>query len=348
MGVPCLYDINNKENEPRTGNSATVDSKNLDEKRNETPFLLRAPLTPAATRVPRIRMNNGQEIPAFGLGTSKSNSGEVKQAVRDAIDAGYRHIDCAFSHLNEAEIGAAIKEKIDQGIVKRSDLFVVSKLWNTFHQPDQVEAGLRMSLEALGLEYLDLFLIHWPKEFKVGGDRFPIVTRDENGKMVFSDVDICVTWKAMEQLVHKGLVKSIGVANFNGRQLVRILSNATIRPSVNQIEIHPFVKQKKLVDFCRDNDIVVTASSPLKESERHWEKEPTFLQIPNLLEVSKKYKKSVAQIILRWTIQRGIVVIPKSVNRSRIIENLNIFDFYMTEEDMDDIFGSRSRCNSMS
>lgn len=146
----------------------------------------------------------------------------------------------------------------------------MSKLWNTFYHPDHVEEGVRKSLDALGLEYLDLYLIHWPTGFKEGGDRFPIVNRDQNGKIVFSDVDICETWKAMEKLVHSGLVKSIGVSNFNRRQMVRLLANATIRPAVNQIDVHPFIKQKRLVEFCKDNAILITAHSPLRSPDRHW------------------------------------------------------------------------------
>lgn len=292
--------------------------------------------------------------------------------VEDAIDAGYRHIDCAFSHLNESEIGEAIKEKICQGVVKRGDLFIASKLWNTFHHPDQVEKGVRRSLDALGLEYLDIYLIHWPKEFSEGGNRFPIVTRDTNGKVVFSDADICDTWKAMEQLVRRGLVKSIGVSNFNQKQLVRLLSCVTIRPAVIRTEILPYTRYRNLVNFCRDNGIVVTAYSSLTPSDsqlqvpficlyyisladllsfKHWkfilnrEKEPTYLDVRKLLGVSKKYDKSVAQVILRWTIQKGMVVIPKSADNSKLAENLNIFDFYLTEEEMDNVFETNSNIN---
>lgn len=195
----------------------------------------------------------------------QSKPGEVFQAVRDAIDAGYRHIDCAYNYLNEAEVGTGIKSKIDQGIVKREDLFVCSKLWNTFHRPDLVEPALQNSLKDLQLSYLDLYLIHFPTAFQEGGDRYP---KDEQGKVVFSNVDFCDTWKAMEELVHKGLVKSIGISNFNSKQMERILACASIPPAVNQIEVHPYMSQTKLVEFCKAKNVAVTAYSPLRSQDR--------------------------------------------------------------------------------
>lgn len=195
----------------------------------------------------------------------QSKPGEVTQAVQDAIDTGYRHIDCAFNYLNEAEVGAGIKSKVDQGVVERGDLFVCSKLWNTFHQPDLVETALKSSLKDLQLEYLDLYLIHFPTAFQEGGDRYP---RDDQGKVIFSDVEICDTWKAMEELVRKGLVKTIGVSNFNSEQLDRVLKCATIPPAMNQIEMHPYLNQRKLVEFCKARNVAVTAYSPLRSQDR--------------------------------------------------------------------------------
>ncbi|KAB0794457.1 hypothetical protein PPYR_11296 [Photinus pyralis] len=170
-----------------------------------------------------VKLNNGLEIPIFGLGTWKSNPGEVTQAVEDAIDAGYRHIDCAFIYQNEKEIGVALAKKFKEGKIKREDIFVTSKLWNAFHSPHLVEGALRQSLQNLGLDYLDLYLIHWPIGFKEGGELFPI---DADGKMQFSNVDYVDTWRAMEKLVQQGLVKSIGLSNFNKRQIEDILKVA--------------------------------------------------------------------------------------------------------------------------
>lgn len=158
----------------------------------------------------------------------------MTQSVKDAIDIGYRHIDCAHVYGNEKEVGIAIKEKITQNIVKRQDLFITSKLWNTFHKPDLVESAIKTSLSDLGLEYLDLYLIHWPVAFKEGDDLFP---QNPDGSPSFSDADYVDTWKAMESLVNKGLTKNIGISNFNSEQVERILKICTIKPVTNQVNI---------------------------------------------------------------------------------------------------------------
>jgi len=287
----------------------------------------------SSPKVPTLKMNNGKEIPMFGLGTWKSAAGEVNKTVQDAIDVGYRHIDCALAYSNEHEVGAAIETKIKQGIVKREDLFVTSKLWNTHHRSDLVIQGCKQSLKDLKLDYLDLYLVHWPMAFKEDGDLFP---RNENGDIIFSDVDYLDTWKEMEKLVSLGLVKTIGLSNFNSQQIQRVLDNCTIKPAMLQVETHPYWNQTKLVDFCKSKGIAVTAYSPFGSPDRPWAKpeDPKLLDDIKLGELAKKYGKSPAQLVLRWLIQRGIVTIPKTVNKNRLAENLNIFDFTLSDEDM--------------
>ncbi|KAL0131927.1 hypothetical protein PUN28_000005 [Cardiocondyla obscurior] len=182
--------------------------------------------------VPKVKFYNGYEVPIFGLGTWKSKPGEVTQAVKDAIDIGYRHIDCAHIYGNEKEVGAAIDAKIKKGVVKREDLFITSKLWNTFHSPHLVEPAVKKTLANLGLDYLDLYLIHWPFGYKEDGELFPT---NPDGSVALSDVDYLDTWKAMESVLSKGFTKNIGVSNFNSEQITRILENATVKPVTNQV-----------------------------------------------------------------------------------------------------------------
>lgn len=284
-------------------------------------------------KVPNVILNNGKLMPALGLGTWKSKPGEVTQAVKDAIDAGYRHIDCALYYLNEEEVGAGIKAKISEGVVKREDLFITSKLWCNLMRPDLVEPTIKKSLGYLGVDYLDLYLIHWPTAFKQGDVYTPI---GPDGKTIYGDVDYVDTWKAFEELYRKGLTRSIGVSNFNKRQLTRILENATVKPVTDQVECHPYLNQKKLTAFCKSHDIVVTAYSPLGSPDRPWAKptDPILVKDPRILEIAAKYSKSPAQVILRYLHQIGVVPIPKSVTKSRIAENLDIFNFKLDANDV--------------
>ncbi|XP_050514137.1 aldo-keto reductase family 1 member B1 [Diabrotica virgifera virgifera] len=284
-------------------------------------------------QVPTVKFNNGNEIPIFGLGTWKSKPGEVAQAVKDAIDIGYRHIDCAFVYGNEKEVGEALAAKFADGTVKREDIFITSKLWNTYHRPDLVEKCLQQTLSNLGIQYLDLYLIHWPMAYKEDLDIFP---RREDGSIIFSDVDYVDTWKEMEKVQQKGLVKSIGVSNFNEKQIERVLKIAKIKPVNNQVECHPYLNQKKLIDFCRSKDITVTAYSPLGSPDRPFAKpgDVELLHDPKLKDLAAKHNKSPAQILLRFQVERGVIVIPKSVNKGRLEQNIDIFDFSLSKEDL--------------
>lgn len=246
---------------------------------------------------------------------------------------GYRHIDCAHVYGNEDEVGTAVKAKIDDGTVTREDIFITSKLWNTFHRPDLVRGACETTLKNLKLAYVDLYLIHWPMAYKEGADLFP---KNDDSTTAYSDVDYVDTWKEMEKLVEDGLVKSIGLSNFNAKQVERVLAVAKVKPVMNQVECHPYLAQRKLGAFCRDRGIEITSYSPLGSPARPWvtDADPVLLDDPVFADLATKHNKSRAQIALRWQIQRGHVVIPKSTNPTRIAENFNIFDFTLSEEDM--------------
>lgn len=290
-----------------------------------------------------IKFSNSLEFPMVGLGTFRTSEDKegFKKALKYALKIGYRHIDGAWLYKNEEAIGEAVSEAIQEsnGQLKRSDIFYVSKCWNTFHSRDEVKKTLNDSLNKLGFDYIDLYLIHWPMGFKEGtGEPFPRDPANPETRL-YSDVHYLETYQGLEDLVREGKVKSIGVSNFNISQLQEILNNCEIKPVNNQIELSPYLHNDKLVDFCQKNDIVVSAYGPVGAGSQTTDRPdlPILLENPTILYLSKKHNKTPAQICLRWAIQRNIVVLPKSITPSRILENAQIFDFTLSHEDMNKI-----------
>jgi len=277
-------------------------------------------------------------MPLFGLGTYKSTeTDDIYTATKIALESGYRLIDTAYFYENEAEIGRALKDKIESGDLKREEVFIVTKLWCIHHDPKHVEAACRRSLKNLGLDYIDLYLMHTPIGYE---HREPeeLLPKDPEGKLAFSDVDYLDTYKAMEKLVDLGLAKSIGVSNFNSEQITRVLGNCRIKPVTNQVECSPSLNQKKLIEFCKARDIVITAYSPLSrpyryEADKSMPK-PALLD-PRVEEMGKKYNKTPAQVVLRYLVHLGTIPIPKSSNEGRIKQNIDIFDFELSSGDIE-------------
>jgi len=290
--------------------------------------------------IPNITMSNGTTIPQFGLGTWKSKPGEVEAAVKAAIDCGYRHIDCALVYGNENEVGAAIAAKIAEGVVTRKDLFITSKVWNTFHSKSKVMVCLKQTLESLRVDAVDLLLVHWPMGLDESDDK-ELFPKSADGKFMYSDVDFSETWEGMEEAYELGLAKAIGISNFNSKQIEQLLEKAKVAPMMHQFEVHPYFNNEKLINFCHSKGIPVTAYSPLGSPDRPWAKpdDPVLLQDPAVLAIASKHGKSSAQVLIRFAIQRGIVVIPKSVTPSRIASNMEVFDFELSADDMKTIMG---------
>lgn len=246
-----------------------------------------------------IQLANGVKMPLLGLGVFKANGPDTQQAVKWALEAGYRSIDTAAIYGNETEVGNALKECK----VPREHLFITTKVWNTDQGYDTTIKAFEKSLKKLQLTYLDLYLIHWPVQDKY--------------------VD---TWRALEMLYNEGKIKAIGVCNFQPHHLDTLIQASKIVPMVNQIELHPFLSQEEVRNYCKQHNIVVEAWSPLGRGK--------MLDNPQLKEIADRHKKSIAQIILRWDIQNDIVTIPKSVKQNRIIENADIFDFSLSPEEI--------------
>ena len=268
-----------------------------------------------------LTFTNNDKMPILGLGTWKAEPGEVGKAVKDALQIGYRHIDCAAIYGNEAEIGVALKEVLQTGMVKREELWVTSKLWNNAHAQEQVPLALQQTLHDLHLDYLDMYLIHWPVAispdivFPTAGEHF----------LSLDEMPLFATWAGMEACVQKGLTRHIGVSNFSINNLEEIRHAATIKPEMNQVELHPFLQQNELLAYCQQNSIQLTAYSPLGSGDR-----PQMLKGPNerslldnatVADIADTHNGTPAQVLLSWAMARDTAVIPKSVNPARLVEN---------------------------
>lgn len=290
-----------------------------------------------------------RSIPAVGLGFWKIPNASTADLALEAAKLGYRHFDCASDYGNENEVGEGIERILRNRICSREDLWVTGKLWNTYHRKEHVRKACERSLKDLRLDYLDLYLIHFPISlaFVPFEHRYPAGwhydPQSASPKMIPDPVAISETWEAMERLVDAGLVRSIGISNF-GTSLIRdLLCYARIRPSVLQVESHPYLVQPKLLRYCNQEKIAFTAFSPLGAPSyvplgMATAGESVLLQ-PSILKIAEQTGRSAAQVVLRWGVQRGTAVIPKTEQIHRLKENINIFDFELTEDQMQTISG---------
>jgi len=313
--------------------------------------------SPVSKAGPYVKLASGYEMPVVGLGTWKAPAGVTAEAVETAIRAGYRSIDTANDYNNEPEIGEAIKKCIAEGLVKREDLFIQSKLWQANHRPEHVEVDIAETLKDLQLDYVDSYIIHWPMACPSSGKQaavrkdgaiagpikdghhpmFPM--DDDNYYLADKEMHFVETWRALESLVDRGLAKSIGLSNFNKRQVEEVVKIARIPVSILQNECHPYLQQKDLIDLCRFHNIVFQAFSPLGSGETNYAKNPSPtgtipLKDEHIAALARKYRKDPGQIMLKWAVQRGTSVISKSVNPARVISNFQLFDWSLSESDM--------------
>ncbi|KAH6711771.1 putative NAD(P)H-dependent D-xylose reductase xyl1 [Leptodontidium sp. MPI-SDFR-AT-0119] len=295
-----------------------------------------------------IKLNTGHDMPQVGFGLWKVANATCADTVYNAIKVGYRLFDGACDYGNETEAGEGVARAIKEGMVKREDLFIVSKLWNSFHDGDQVEKICRKQLADWGIDYFDLYIVHFPVALKYVDPsvRYPPGWAvDGKDDVQTSNASIQETWQAMETVKEKGLAKSIGVSNFQGSLILDLLRYAKVRPATLQIEHHPYLVQPTLLALAKEQGIAVTAYSsfgPQSFIELEWQKAkdtPVLFEHPVIVAIAEKVKKTPAQVLLRWATQRGLAVIPKSNDPKRLLQNLEVTDFDIADEDLKAISG---------
>lgn len=286
---------------------------------------------------PFLTFQNQDKMPSMGLGTWKSGPGEVYKAVREAIRIGYRHFDCAARYENEEEIGTALADAVAAGEVSRADLWITTKLWNNAHQEKAVLPAIRESLAKLQLDYLDLYLMHWPVALK------PEIIFPANGSEFLSleEVPLMETWRALEAVHDAGLCRHLGVSNFSIKKLKALQAGARIAPEMNQVESHPYLQQTELLAYCKGAGIHLTAYCPLGSMDRPARvknaDDPILLDNPRIREIAEAHACTPAQVLIRWSLQRGTSVIPKSVNPKRLQENFESQQLELSAADMEAI-----------
>ncbi|CAH0391720.1 unnamed protein product [Bemisia tabaci] len=291
-----------------------------------------------------VLTSGAMKMPVIGLGTWQAGGDEIEKAVDHALSVGYRHLDTAYVYQNEESIGKVLKKWLSSGKIKREDLFITTKLPNTHNAAELVESVLKKQLEWLNLDYVDLYLIHLPIRFKQD-DTNPL-PKDEQGNIIREPVDLISLWKAMEAQVDAGRAKSIGLSNFNSKQIANIVENARIKPANLQVELHVYLQQKELAKFCSQHGITICGYAPLgspgsKTFFKAVSNGETELQNLNPLEepvvqkIAATHKKTPSQVLLRFLLQEGFAVIPKSSNPQRIEQNLQVFDFELSDQEVD-------------
>ncbi len=266
----------------------------------------------------RIPLNNGAgHIPALGFGTLIPDAAVTIRATRDALEAGFRHFDCAERYRNEREVGEALQAGLAAGGIAREEIFVTTKLWNSNHRPERVEPAFEASLNRLGLDYLDLYLIHTPFAFQPGDDQDP---RDQNGNIIYDrGVTLLETWRSMESLVDRGRCRAIGLSDIGLNEVLPIYESARIKPAVVQVEAHPYLPETELLEFCKDKGVVFLAFAPLGHGLR-----PGLLEDPVISAIAARIGKTPAQVLLAWAVQRGTALLTTPKTPARARENFNI------------------------
>jgi alcohol dehydrogenase (NADP+) len=283
----------------------------------------------------RLPLNHGAgHMPVLGFGTLIPDAATTISAARDALEAGFRHFDCAERYRNEREVGEALQEGFATGRIAREDVFVTTKLWNTNHRPERVEPAFDASLDRLKLNYLDLYLIHTPFAFQPGDDQDP---RDPNGNVLYDrDVTLLDTWRAMEGLVDHGKCRAIGLSDISLNELISLYESARIKPAVVEVESHPYLPETELLEFCKNKGVILLAFAPLGHGMK-----PGLLEDPVILAIAARVGKTPAQVLLAWAVQRGTALLTTPGTAARAKENFNISA--LPEDAFNEISGIQTR-----